>query len=119
VNVARHLAEYTDLRVVTILQVLRGRGPRSSPRHGMVRAITRDRASMTVVAIGQMNFTVSNLADATTATEAILIGVCLCEMLRKAHRRTWDLLGAKVVPSVVGFALSKVAVWNIWLHRMV
>jgi len=105
-------------RVVTLLQGLRGRNLASPPRHRMVRTITRDRASITVVAISLMNFIVLRLACPTTTMEGILIGVCLWEVGRKAHRRTWDLLGAKVVPGVVGFALSKVAVWNIW-HRVV
>jgi hypothetical protein len=40
VNVARHLAEYTDHRVVTVLQGSRGRSP-PRPSRGMVGAISR------------------------------------------------------------------------------
>ena len=81
--------------------------------------MTRDRASVTVIAISQIDFIDLRLADQTSTMEEILIGVCLWEVGRKAHRRTWDLLGIEGVPSVVGCALSKVAVWNGWLHGMV
>jgi hypothetical protein len=91
VIVAGHLVEYTDHRVVAILQGLRGRGP-PRPGHGMVGL------------------------GATPFRRGILTGVRPWEVGRKAHCRTWDLFGIEVVPSVVGFALSKVAVWNAWLH---
>jgi hypothetical protein len=52
-TVARHSVEYTDHRVVTIFQGLRGRSP-PGPSHGMVGSITRDRASsVNVVAISR------------------------------------------------------------------
>jgi hypothetical protein len=70
-----------------------------------------------------MNFIILRMADPTSMEapfrRGILTGARHWEGRRKAHRRTWDLLGSSVVPGVVGFALSKVAVWNIWLHGMV
>jgi hypothetical protein len=70
-----------------------------------------------------MNFIFVRMADPTSVEApfriGILIGVRLWEAGRKAHRRARDLLGTEVVPSVVGFALSKVAaVWNTWLQRI-
>jgi hypothetical protein len=70
-----------------------------------------------------MNFVFPRMAD-PTSTEApfrrgILIRDRLWEVGRKAHRRTRDLLGTDVVPSVAGFALPKVVVWNTWLHGIV
>lgn len=52
--VARHLVEYTDHRIVIILQGLRGRSPPRPGSHGTVGAITRDGASsINVVAISR------------------------------------------------------------------
>jgi hypothetical protein len=68
----------------------------------------------------QMNFISLRTADpASMEAPGILIGDRLWEAGRKAHRRTRGLLGAKGVPSIVGFALSKVGVWNAWLYGMV
>jgi hypothetical protein len=72
----------------------------------------------------QMDFIFLRMADPTSMEApfriGILIGVRLWEVAGKAHRRTRNLLGTGVVPSIVGFALSKVAaVWNIWLHGIV
>lgn len=72
----------------------------------------------------QVNFIFLRMAD-PTSMEAPFGRVVLIlgrhrEVGRKAHHRNRDLLGAGVVPSVVGFALSKVAVWDTaWLHEMV
>jgi hypothetical protein len=122
--VARYLVEYTDHRVITILQGLRVRSPPRPASHGVVGAINRDRASsIIVVAIIQMDFIIFLRMADPTSIEApfrdILIGIRLWEAGRKAHRRTRDLLGTGVVPSVVGFAFSKVAVWVTRLHGMV
>jgi hypothetical protein len=55
--IARYLVEYTDHRVITILQGLRPlrvRSPPRSPGHGVVGAINKDRASsISVVAISR------------------------------------------------------------------
>ena len=85
-----------------------------------VQSLT-DHESRLLESYSQMNFIILRMAD-PTSTEApsrrgILIGVRLWEVGRKARRRTRDLLGTEVVPSVGGFAW--VAVWNSWLHRMV
>jgi hypothetical protein len=69
-----------------------------------------------------MNFIFLRMADPTSMEapfrRGILVGIRLWEVGRKAYRRARDLLGTGVVPSVVGFALSKIAVWNSWLHGM-
>jgi hypothetical protein len=70
-----------------------------------------------------MNLISHGMADPTSVeAPGILIGDSLWEARRKAHRRTGGLFGTEGVPSVVGavgFALSKVTVWNTWLHGMV
>lgn len=71
----------------------------------------------------QMNFIFLCMADPTSMEAPFRRGVLILgrpwEVGRKAHHRNRDLLGTGVVPSVVGFALSKVAVWNTaWLHEM-
>ena len=73
---------------------------------------------------GQMNLIFLYMADPTSMEapfrRGIAIGVHLWDVGQKAHRRTRGLLGTGVVPSVVGFALSKAAtVWNTWLHGIV
>jgi hypothetical protein len=114
------LVECTDHRVVTILRGLRDRRPpKPSLSHGMVGAMTRDRASpISVVAVSQMSVVFLRSADRTSMEapfrSGILIGVHHWEAGSKG---TWDLLGTEVVPRVVGFA--KVAVWHTWLHGMI
>ena len=70
-----------------------------------------------------MNFIFLRMADPTSMEapfrRTILIGARLWEEGRKAHRRTRDLPGTEVEPSVGRFALSKVAVRSTWLHEMI
>jgi hypothetical protein len=120
--VARRLVEYTDHRVLAILQRLRGRSP-PRPSHGMAGAqpIASDRASsIRVVAICQMSFTFLRMADPTSAG----VRLPVWEVGRKTHpsRRAGELLGiGEVIPCVVGLSLSglEVAIQNTRLHGTV
>ena len=70
-----------------------------------------------------MNFIILRMADPTSMEapfmRGILTGARHWEARRRAHRGTRGLPGTAVGPSVVGFALSKVAIRNTRLYGMV